>query len=209
MREAAAGPTSLRVARRLRGRDLITIGIFFALYVVITMVPMVMSGIHPLVWVLFPGLAAIVGSVPFMLLCTRVRKPLAVLIMGVLLALLSASTGNLVLALVLVVGSSALSEFVRWLTGYASYRGNATAFAFFSFGWMISPLPIWLYHDSFMAQILTQGMPDDYVRTCEQIADPSFLVLCAMFTLVGATVGSFVTHRLFKRHFVRAGLAEG
>ena len=36
------------------------------------MVPMVMSGIHPLVWVLFPGLAAIVGSVPFMLLCTRV-----------------------------------------------------------------------------------------------------------------------------------------
>ena len=117
MREAAAGSTSLWRARRLRGRDLITIGIFFALYVAVSMVPMVMSGIHPLVWVLFPGLAAIVGSVPFMLLCTRVRKPLAVLIMGVLLALLSASTGNLVLALVLVVGSSALSEFVRWLTG--------------------------------------------------------------------------------------------
>ena len=102
---------------------------------------MVMSGIHPLVWVLFPGLAAIVGSVPFMLLCTRVRKPLAVLIMGVLLALLSASTGNLVLALVLVVGSSALSEFVRWLTGYASYRGNAVALAVLSFWGMLSPLP--------------------------------------------------------------------
>lgn len=206
MREATDS-TSRRTDRRLKGRDLITIGIFFALYVAITMVPMVMSGIHPLIWVLFPGLAAIVGSVPFMLLCDRVQKPLAVLIMGVLFSLMSASTGHLLFALVLVLGSSALSELVRWLTGYASYRGNAAAFALFSFGWTVSPLPIWLFHDSFMAWISTRGMSGDYVRACEQVSDPSFLVLCVTFTLVGAVVGSLVTHRLFGRHFVRAGLA--
>jgi len=45
----------------LKGRDLITTGIFFALYFILTMIPMFISGISPFIWVLFPGLAAAGG----------------------------------------------------------------------------------------------------------------------------------------------------
>lgn len=38
----------------LKGRDLITIGIFSALYFVINFAFMLLSGLHPLLWILMP-----------------------------------------------------------------------------------------------------------------------------------------------------------
>ncbi|WP_350455301.1 MptD family putative ECF transporter S component [Slackia heliotrinireducens] len=76
-------------SRKLKGRDIITTGIFFALYFILMMIPMVLSGIHPFIWVLFPGLAGVLCGTPFMLLCARVQKPFCVLIMGVVICLLT------------------------------------------------------------------------------------------------------------------------
>ena len=193
--------------RLLKGRDLINIGVFFALYFILTMIPMVLSGIHPMIWVLFPGLAAIVGSIPYLLLCARVQKPFAVLIMGVLMALICASTGYFTIALVLTICSSLAAEIVRWRTGDWFYGGYAASFVLFSFVWLASPLPIWLYHDSFMAQIQNQGMSAEYVAACAQVSEPPFMVVCITFAIVGALIGALVTRKLFKKHFAKAGLA--
>lgn len=47
----------------LKGRDLITIGIFSALYFVINFAFMLVSGLHPLLWVLMPGLIALFAGI--------------------------------------------------------------------------------------------------------------------------------------------------
>ena len=44
-----------------------------------------------------------------------------------------------------------------------------------------SPLPVWAFHDSFMAQISSQGMGADYLATLEAAATPEMMI--AMFAV--------------------------
>ena len=46
--------------KKLRGKDLITIGIFSAIYFVINFAFMLLGGIHPVLWMLMPGFIAVV-----------------------------------------------------------------------------------------------------------------------------------------------------
>ena len=191
----------------LMGRDLITTGIFLALYFILMMIPMVLSGIHPMIWVLFPGFAGILCAIPFMLLCARVQKPFCVFIMGVVICLLFAMTGYFTLAIIMVLCTAAIAELIRWRTSYTSYLGNAVAYVIFAYGMTCSPLPIWLYNDSFMAQISAQGMSAEYVAACSQVSDPMYMVICLVFTAVGGIIGVVLTRALFKKHFAKVGLA--
>ena len=69
-------------SRALKGRDLITIGIFTALYFVVNFACMLLSGLHPYLWIFMPALDALLAGIPFMLACAKVPKFGTVLIMG-------------------------------------------------------------------------------------------------------------------------------
>lgn len=65
--------------KMLKGRELITIGIFSAIYFVINFAFMLLSGLHPVLWILMPAFIALFSGIPFMLMCAKVQKPGAVL----------------------------------------------------------------------------------------------------------------------------------
>lgn len=48
----------------LKGKDLITIGIFSAIYFVINFAFMLLGGIHPVLWMLMPGFIAVFAGFP-------------------------------------------------------------------------------------------------------------------------------------------------
>ena len=58
----------------LRGKDLITIGIFSAIYFVLNFICMLISGLHPLVWILMPMNIAIVTGFPSCCCAPRCRS---------------------------------------------------------------------------------------------------------------------------------------
>ena len=66
----------------MTGKDIITVGIFSAIYFVINFAFMLLSGLHPLLWILMPGLIAIFAGIPFLMMCAKVPKTGAVLLMG-------------------------------------------------------------------------------------------------------------------------------
>ena len=79
--------------RALKGRDLITIGIFTALYFVVNFACMLVSGLHPYLWVFMPALDALLAGIPFMLACAKVPKFGTVLVMGMVPSLVYFVTG--------------------------------------------------------------------------------------------------------------------
>lgn len=193
--------------RMLKGRDLITIGIFSALYFVINFAFMLLSGLHPLMWILMPGFIALFSGIPFMLMCAKVQKPGAVLLMGAITALIYFVTGQFtVIILISFVLACGLGEAVRALSHYTSFKGSMVAFVFFSLGMTGSPLPIWLMRDSFLAQITEQGMPADYVTTLETLSSPGMLAVLFIAPIIGAIIGAFVTKAMFQKHFTKAGI---
>ena len=80
--------------KKLKAKDLITIGIFTALYFVLSFASNISGGLHPLAWILSPALAAVLGAVPFMIMTARVKKPWAVMLMGCICGLIYFATGQ-------------------------------------------------------------------------------------------------------------------
>ena len=194
-------------ARGLTGKDVITVGIFSAIYFVINFAFMLLSGLHPILWVLMPGLIALFTGIPFLMMCAKVQKMGAVLLMGIITGLIYFATGQFtVVILVTFVIGCVLAELARFVSRYRSFRGNGVAFALFSLGMTGSPLPVWIMRDSFLAQISGQGMPADYVSTLEAVTAPAMIVVLFAAPVVGAVVGSLLAKGMFQKHFTKAGI---
>lgn len=193
--------------RGLKGRDLITVGIFTALYFVINFAFMLLGGLHPYLWVFMPALDALFAGIPFMLACAKVPKFGTILIMGLVPSLIYFLTGMFTpLILGMMVGACLVAEAIRAATKYRSFLGNALAYAVFGFGMCGSPLPVWAFHDSFFAQIAAQGMSADYLATLETAASPAFLAAMFAATLIAGLAGAYLARGMFKKHFEKAGL---
>lgn len=191
---------------KLTGKDLINIGIFSAVYFVLSFVGMFL-GIIPILWILMPGVVAVLAGIPFLLLSAKVQKPGASLLMGLVTALLYYVTGQFTLVILTTFAAgSLLSELVRWLTKYRSFRGNTIAFILFSYGMTGSPLPIWLFKDKFLAQISEQGIPEQYIETLNAAATTPMLFVLLLSPVAGGLIGAFIAKRIFKKHFVKAGM---
>ncbi len=198
---------SVKESKTLKGKDLITIGIFSAIYFVLNFICMLVSGLHPLIWILMPMNIAIVTGIPFLLMCAKVQKFGAVLIMGLITGLIYYVTGQFTVVLLITFASACLlAELVRAIGHYKSFRVNSIAFALFSLGMTGSPLPIWLMRDSFFAQITEQGMAESYVATLQKVSSPTMLVVLFIAPILGAVVGAFLAHKMFKKHFEKAGM---
>ena len=100
--------------KKLKGKDLITIGIFSAIYFVINFAFMLLGGIHPVLWMLMPGFIAVFAGIPFMLMVAKVQKPGAVFLMGLITALIYFATGQFTLVILISMASTCiLAEVVR------------------------------------------------------------------------------------------------
>lgn len=193
--------------RKMKGKDLITIGIFSAIYFVINFAFMLMGAIHPIFWILMPGLIALFTGVPYLLMVSKVQKPGAVLLMGFITALIYFATGQFTLIILITfVIACGLGELVRYITKYSSFNGNMISFVCYSLGMLGSPLPIWLFKESFLAQITEQGMSADYVSSLDALASPAMLVVLIAAPIVGGILGALIAKVLFKKHFEKAGI---
>ena len=193
--------------RGMSGKDVITVGIFSAIYFVINFAFMLLGGLHPLLWILMPGFIALFTGIPYLMMCAKVQKVGSVLLMGLITGLIYYVTGQFtVVILVSFVLACGLAELTRGITHYHSIAGNLVSFVLFSVGMVGSPLPIWLMLEDFLRQITEQGMPADYVNTLAALSSNVMLVVLFLAPVVGAIIGGFIARAMFRKHFEKAGL---
>ena len=193
--------------RGMGGKDVITVGIFSAIYFVINFAFMLLGGLHPLLWILMPGFIALFTGIPYLMMCAKVQKVGSVLLMGLITGLIYYVTGQFTLViLVTFVLACGLAELTRGLTHYRSMAGNLVSFVLFSLGMVGSPLPIWLMREDFLLQITEQGMPADYINTLASLSSNEMLVVLFLAPIVGAIIGGFLARAMFRKHFEKAGL---
>ena len=192
--------------RKLTGKDVIAIGIYSAIYFVMNFAAMI-TGFIPLFWILLAGTAAILTSIPFLLMAVKVPKPGAVLIMGFITAFLYFITGQFtVLILITMLIACVLSETYRYITKYAlKFRNLVVAFILFSYGMVGSPLALFVYRESFLAQI-SETMSRKYVAAISSYITTSMLILLLVSPIVGGLLGALIAKGIFKKHFKKAGI---
>ena len=194
-------------SRGMSGKDVITVGIFSAIYFVINFAFMLLGGLHPLLWILMPGFIALFTGIPYLMMCAKVQKVGSVLLMGLITGLIYYVTGQFtVVILVSFVLACGLAEITRVITHYRSMAGNLVSFVLFSVGMAGSPLPIWLMREDFLRQITEQGMPADYVNTLAALSSNGMLIVLFLAPIVGAVIGGLIARIMFRKHFEKAGL---
>ncbi len=192
---------------KLKGKDLITIGIFSALYFVLSLICNMLGGFHAIVWFMTPVFAAIVCATPFMIMLAKEKKPFAIVISTTIVGLIYLITGVFPLSVpVTFFITGLIGEMIRKSKKYQSFKADAIAYAFVSLGMAASPLPLWTDTDNFIGQIKEFGMPQSYIDTCTALTSPAMLVLVIVLTIAGAFVGAYIAQKLFKKHFKKAGV---
>jgi energy-coupling factor transport system substrate-specific component len=127
--------------------------------------------------------------------------------MGLITGLIYFVTGMFTVVILISFASACvLAELIRLAAKYKSFTGDAVSFAVFSVGMIGSPLPIWLFRDSFFSQISGQGMSADYLSVLSSLATNGMLVVMILAPVVLGIVGALIARGLFKKHFVKAGI---
>ena len=99
-----------------------------------------------------------------------------------------------------------LGEAARKVLGYKSFKGIALAGGFTAFGFIGSPLPMWLFQDAYMKSIEEMGMGVEYVEGLQSmISAGSFIGMLAV-AFVGGLIGTLVGRLMLKKHFEKAGI---
>lgn len=191
---------------KLNTKDLISIGIFTALYFVVVMI-VAFVGYVPILMVIMPALCALIGAIPFMLFLTRTKKFGMVTIMGVLLALITFLMGRPWLCLPIGIAAGLLADLYLKSTGYTSVKKSTLGCGIFSLWLLGMALPLFFgYRDAYL-ESLRSGYGDAYVETLTKLTPDWMFWVLAVTIFVGGLLGALIGSKILKKHFVKAGMA--
>ena len=202
---AAASPAPL-ADHSLKPKDLITVGVFTAMYFVVFFGFGMLGLFGPAVHAVGIVLGSLANGIVFALYITRIRKPGMIFLTGIISSLLMVLTGHAWTTLVTAAVFSILAEIVLARGRYRSARASALAYGVFSL-WVAGPiLPLYYQHDAYIADI-GKKMGDGYARAWETLFSPAFLLGLLVVVFVSSFLGGRLGQKMLRKHFMRAGIA--
>ena len=201
-----SGPSGSSADRSLKPKDLITVGIFTALYFVVFFGFGMLGFFGPAVHAVGIVLGSLANGIVFALYVTRIRKPGMVFLTAIVSSLLMVLTGHAWTTLVTAAVFSVLAELVLAGGRYRSARASVIAYGVFSL-WVAGPiLPLYLQHDAYIANIGEQ-MGEDYARAWDTLFSPTFMAGLLVLVFLASCLGGLLGQKMLRKHFVRAGIA--
>ena len=99
-----------------------------------------------------------------------------------------------------------VSEAYRYITKYnLKFSNLAVTFILFSYGMTGSPLALFVYRESFLAQI-GETMSQEYVAAISSYITAPMLIFLLISPIVGGVFGALIAGGIFKKHFKKAGI---
>lgn len=189
---------------KLKGKDLINIGIYAAIYCVV-MTAIAMLGYIPIMMPMLAVLVPLIGGVPMMLFYTKVKKFGMITIMAIILGVYLFITGMGAWPMLFGVVFGVLADFVAKSGEYKSVAKTILSHAVLCIMIFGNFLPLYIDREGYFSSRVEFGQ--DYIDTLGSIMQPwtapVVLACCFVFGVLGALLGKV----LLKKHFVKAGIA--
>ena len=210
--DSADGSGGSRFSLAMSGRDLMTIGIFLAIYIVLYFAITMFGFLNPVMMLVTLGLSIVVGAIPFMLFLARVKHAgmvaLFTIVLGILLLVIGfppLSIGILVaLAVVVVLG---VVELVLAVTGYRSRWAGVLSYTIFSV-WNTAPLlPLFYDRQGYFSSPSMSRMGPEYTARLDAFLSTGVLIGFDIAAVLLGLIGGVIALRLLRKNFARAGLA--
>ncbi|WP_196468706.1 MptD family putative ECF transporter S component [Planomonospora sp. ID91781] len=203
----ALTPARRRFDVRMSPKDLIDIGVFGALYLVVVFGINMLGFLNPAVMLAALVASIVAGGVPFMLFLTRVSHAGMVTVFAIITAGILMLTGHPLISFLISVGCALVAEVIVRVGRYRSRRLSVLAYAVYS-AWYAGPMmPIFYDREAYFSGPSVQMMGADYVSQMQALLSPPVLVAFDVSTIVFGLLGGLLGLRLMRKHFEKAGLA--
>ena len=189
--------------KKLKIKDLVTIGVFTVIYVVIIFA-LGMIGFLPVLYLVYPALLGIVSGTVIMLFMAKVQKPWAVLILGMLTSVFMIVEGNTYLLIIHSFVVMLIAELIRRVGNYNSFKYNMLSFAIFN-TWICGSLMQMLWAREKYIEI-AMVMGEDYVNALIKLVTYPNMALVYLGAILGGLIGANIGRILLKKHFIKAGI---
>ena len=189
--------------QKLKIKDLVTIGVFAVIYVVIIFA-LGMIGFLPVLYLVYPALLGIVSGTVIMLFIAKVQKPWAVLILGMLTSVFMMVEGNTYLLIIHSFVVMLIAELIRRVGNYNSFKYNMLSFAIFN-TWICGSLMQMLWAREKYIEI-AMVMGEEYVNALIKLVTYPNMALVYLGAILGGLIGANIGRILLKKHFIKAGI---
>ena len=189
--------------KKLKIKDLVTIGVFAVIYVVIIFA-LGMIGFLPVLYLVYPALLGIVSGTVIMLFMAKVQKPWALLILGMLTSVFMMVEGNTYLLIIHSFVVMLIAELIRRVGNYNSFKYNMLSFAIFN-TWICGSLMQMLWAREKYIEI-AMVMGEDYVNALIKLVTYPNMALVYLGAILGGLIGANIGRILLKKHFIKAGI---
>lgn len=190
---------------KLQGKDLITTGIYTALYIVAMFVSSV-ANVTPMTFMFYPAVASLLGAVFFVMLTSKVQKFGPVIIWGVIVGLLYLVLGMGATLPFFVVGSI-IAQAIIAKGGYKSMRATTVAYVIASVFAIGGYSQLFLFTDQYLQEAVRRGLTDSFVANLGSFATTEFLLAMVVATAVCALLGCLFSKAVLGKKLEKTGVA--
>lgn len=191
-------------SQKLVIKDLVTIGVFLVVYMVV-MFTIGMISMIPILFLVYPFLLGVLTGGIVMLFMAKVQKPWALFIFGILSPLIMFLMGHTYVVFVHGVLVMCIAEAIRYLGKYKSLINNAFAFAIFNTWICGSMMQMLLAKDKYFA--MSESMVGkDYALALQEIITYPHMFFVYIGAIVGGLIGAWIGIKMLNKHFIKAGI---
>lgn len=198
----------MKTTNKLTVPDLISIGVFTALYfVLVTIATFGSAAIAPgFNNVILPAVCALISGCVYMLLAVKLQKFGGISVMGIVMGLFFMTSGHFIISFAANIVMGIVADFVARASSYRSSKGLLLSHVLFSYGLFGPIIPMWFMKDAYVANLETRGKDAAYIADLFANINMTTFVIAVVATLVCALVGGLFGQKMVKKHFVKAGI---
>ena len=189
---------------KLKGKDLINIGIYAAIYCVI-MTCISMLGYIPIMMPLLAVFCPLVGGIPMMLFYIKTKKFGMITIMSVIIGIYLWVTGMGIYPAIFGVVFGFLADLVAKSGGYKSFTKTVLSYGIMCLMLFGNFLPLYIDREGYFAS--RQKFGQEYIDSLGNIMQPWTAPAIIIASFVFGVLGALLGKALLKKHFVKAGIA--
>ena len=198
----------MKTTNKLTVPDLISIGVFTALYfVLVTIATFGSAAIAPgFNNVILPAVCALISGCVYMLLAAKLQKFGGISVMGIVMGLFFMTSGHFIISFAANIVMGIVADFVARARSHKSRKGLLLSYVLFSYGLFGPIIPMWFMKDAYIANLEARGKDAAYIADLFANINMTTFVIAVVATLVCALVGGWFGQKMVKKHFVKAGI---
>lgn len=194
------------VKKGLTVKDLVTVGIFSALFLVFALVGGIFFAPNPVLTFYMPVGSALLCGPVYLLMMAKVQKRWAATILGAILCIIWFVTGMHWAFALGTILMGIVADLVAGIGGYASRKINAISYMLYSLGGTGSYLVFFADPDGWAKTMLGNGTEQGYIDTMQATGNSAILAVMLIGTLAAALISAAVGSKMLKKQFEKAGI---